>query len=230
MSALGKIAALHRSGLLKLAVEGQIGNWIATVGQAVGSERLMFNHFMFSGFHRGALETAPAAVEALLRFLPETRSVIDYGCGTGVYLNELARRGLSVKGYEYSARARAVARDRYGLELAPFDLSNFAGDSGHYDLSLCIEVAHYLPPALGDRLVELCSTNVRRALFSAAHPGQHGFGHTNPQPQVYWIERFKARGFRLDAGATEGLRSHLRQTLKRGFWLADNVFLVERAS
>jgi len=228
--ALAKIAALHRSGLLKLAVEGQIGNWIATVGQAVGSERLMFNHFMFSGFHRGALETAPAAVEALLRICPQVRSVVDYGCGTGVYLHELARRGIAARGYEYSARARAVARARYGIDVEPFDLNRFEADARAYDLSLCIEVAHYLPAALGDRLVELCTTHVPRALFSAAHPGQHGFGHVNAQPREYWIERFKARGFRLDPGATEGLRTHLKQTLTRGFWLADNVFLMERSS
>ena len=84
--------------------------------------------------------------------------------------------------------------------------------------------------ALGERLVELCTTHVPRALFSAAHPGQHGFGHVNAQPRGYWIERFKARGFRLDPGATEGLRTHLKQTLTRGFWLADNVFLMERSS
>ena len=230
MSAFGKIAALHRSGLLRLAIEGEIGNWIATVGQSIRSERLMFNRFMFSGFHRGALETAPAAVEALLRTCPDVRSVIDYGCGTGVYLHELAKRGIRVKGYEYSARARAVARDRYGIHVAPFDLNDFAGDPGQYDLSLCIEVAHYLPPALGDRLVERCATNVRRVMFSAAHHGQHGFGHINAQPREYWIERFKAHGFRLDAGTTEGLVAHLRKTLTRGFWLADNVFLMERGS
>lgn len=230
MSALGKIAALHRSGHLRLAVEGQVGNWIATFGQAIGSERLMFNYFMFSGFHRGALETAPAAVDALLRACPDLRSVVDYGCGTGVYLHELAKRGISVQGYEYSARARAVAKQLYRIDVAPFDLNHFPCDAASYDLSLCIEVAHYLPPALGDRLVDLCAANVRRALFSAAHPGQHGFGHVNAQPREYWIERFQKRGFRLDAAATENVRAYLRQTLKRGFWLADNLFLMERES
>ena len=228
--AFGKLAALHRSGLLKLALEGQVGNWIATLGQAIGSERLMFNYFMFSGFHRGALETAPEAVEALMNMCPDIHSAVDYGCGTGVYLHELEKRGVKVKGYEYSARARSVARDVYGIDVLPFDLNNFSSDSHRYDLSLCIEVAHYLPPALGDRLVGLCATNVSHALFSAAHPGQHGFGHINAQPRAYWIERFRSHGFRLNERATDAISLHLRRRLKRGFWLAENVFLLDRAA
>ena len=228
--ALSKLVALQRSGRLKWAIEGQVGNWIATVGQALGSERLMFNYFMFSGFHRGALETAPHAVEGLLKLIPTPRSAIDYGSGTGVYLHELAQRGVEVRGYEHSARARAVARKLYGIETLPFDLRDFPGDDTQYDISLCIEVAHYLPPALGERLVELCANSAPRVLFSAAHPGQHGFGHVNARPKDYWIRLFEAHGFALNAPATAGLEQFLRERLTRGMWLAQNACVLERTA
>jgi len=158
-------------------------------------------------------------------FTPVCTTELGY---TAKLKGEFAKRGVKVKGYEYSARARAVAHNVYGIDVLSFDLNNFIGDSSGYDLSLCIEVAHYLPPTLGDRLVELCATNVSHALFSAAHPGQHGFGHVNAQPRDYWIDRFRSHGFRLNERATDALGQHLHQRLKRGFWLAENVFLLER--
>jgi len=223
-----KLRDLYRSGRLRMAVEGQVGNWIAAVGERLGSEKLMFNSFMFSGFHRGALETAPAATASLLSMYPELRTAVDLGCGTGVYMHELASRGVDVIGFEYSARARQVAAQLYGVKVLPFDLHDFAGPGRISDLCVCIEIAHYLPPALGDALVGHCARGAPLVMFSAAHPGQHGYGHINAQPRSYWIERFKRQGLRFNQAATQRLERELRSRLQRGFWLADNVCLFDR--
>lgn len=223
-----RLVRLLREGRLGLAVKGEIGSWISALGEQVGSDRLIFNRLIYSSFHRGALETAPAAVEGLLALYPTLRSAVDLGCGTGVYLNELRRRGLDTVGYEYSAHARNAARRLYAVEARPFDLRDFAGVDRGYDICLCIEVAHYLPPAMGDLLVEHCARAAPRVMFSSAHPGQGGYGHVNAQWRDCWVARFEAQGCRLNEPATARLEAHLRGCLARGLWLADNICLLER--
>ncbi|MCC6682539.1 MAG: class I SAM-dependent methyltransferase [Phycisphaeraceae bacterium] len=225
-----KFARLRREGRLGLAVRGQIGNLVSAVGERVGSQPLIFNRLTFSMFHRGALETAPAAVEGLLALYPQLRTAVDLGCGTGVYLHQLQNRSLEVFGYEHSAHARAAARRLYGLPVQPFDLNDFPGVERACDLCLCIEVAHYLPPALGDRLVQHCARCAPLVMFSSAQPGQHGYGHINAQPPQYWINRFHQLGFCLHESRTDQLRQFIRQNIRRGFWLANNLCLLERAT
>jgi hypothetical protein len=43
-------------------------------------------------------------------------------------------------------------------------------------------------------------------LLAAAPPGQAGYHHVNLQPDSYWIERFRERGFEHDERVTRILR------------------------
>jgi hypothetical protein len=93
---------------------------------------------------------------------------------------------------------------------------------------LCIEIAHYLPADLGAALVRHCSQAAPLVLFSAAHPGQHGYGHINPQPRAYWIDLFEKQGMRFNQPATARMTAELSKRLQRGFWLAENICVFER--
>jgi SAM-dependent methyltransferase len=220
---IGKLRRLQRAGTLGLAVKGEIGDWVSTLGEKLGSDRLVYNAWTYAGFHRAALEAGPTMVAGILELLPGIRSAVDLGCGTGVYVRELLARGVDAQGFEYDGKARRIAREELGLEIAPFDLREFAGPGRRFDLAMSLEVAEHLPPELGDRLVAQCCSSAPRVVFSAAHPGQPGQGHINLQPREYWIERFRELGFAFDADKTAALQRYLRARLVRGFWLAENV-------
>jgi SAM-dependent methyltransferase len=226
---LRRLRRVWRAGMLRLAIEGEIGDRITALGERLGSRRLVYNPWTFAIFHRAALEIAPSLVEAVRIHLPEVESVVDFGCGTGVYVAELRRHRLTAVGYEHAPLARRWALSRMGMEIEPFDLQTFAGGGRTFDLALSLEVAEHLEPELALKLVDVCCAHAPIVLFSAAPPGQHGHGHINPQPKKYWVQRFVERSFVLDEGRTAAVVDHLRTRLERGFWIADNLGIYVRA-
>lgn len=229
MSTLTKLQRLHRSGMIGMAIRGALGAQVSRLGDAVGSEALIYNSWTFDMFYRLAVETAPAIVNGVLRRYPDTRRVIDLGAGTGAHVAEFKRHGVDCVGFEYSARARQVGRERLDVTLEPFDLTDPEPWNGeHYDLAVSLEVAEHLPPELGERLVEICTKAAPRVLFSAAPPGQDGQGHINEQPKAYWLERFARHGYTLQEPATELLVADLRAELIRGMHIARNSMLLEQ--
>ena len=197
------------------------------MGSRLGSERLIYNSWTYAIFHRVALETGPTIVDGILRLFPRVESVVDFGCGTGVYVAEFRKRGIVAEGFEYSAIARTIAHDLSKVDVRPFDLKSFAGAGRTSDLSTSFEVAEHVPPDLGDRLLEICCQHAPRVVFTAAGVGQAGHGHIHLQPKSYWIDRFARHGFRFDKAKTEQLERYLRANLIRGLWLADNIGVYE---
>ena len=226
MELFGKLQRLHRTGMIGMAIRGAIGARVSRVGEAVGSERLIYNPWTFDMFYRLAVETAPAIVSGILRRFPDTQRVVDLGAGTGAHVAEFEQRGIACTGYEYSATARRIAAERLGVQVRPFDLTEpEPWDGERYDLAVSLEVGEHLPPALGDKLVATCVKSAPRVLFSAAPPGQGGQGHLNEQPKAYWIEGFARHGYRMDEARTEALVADLRRELVRGMHLARNVIV-----
>lgn len=223
---IGRINRLRRAGTLGLAIKGEIGDWVARLGGRLGSESITYNPWTFAVFHRAALETAPTVIGGILELYPQLRTAVDIGSGTGVYVHQLRQRGLEADGFEYFPRARRIARDLMGVETHPFDLETLTLQR-RYDLALCLEVAEHVPPALGERLVDLCAAAAPVVVFSAAHPGQPGQGHIHLQPKTYWIDRFRERGLSEQPDKTGWLERYLRANLERGFWLADNIGVYE---
>jgi SAM-dependent methyltransferase len=228
MQTVVKLAQLRQNGLLGMAIRGEIGVLVSRLGELVGSEGLVYNAWTFDMFHRLALEVSPVMVDAVLRRFPSARSVADIGSGTGPYTNEFRKRGLSCTGFEYSPKARAIATQRLGLQLEPFDLSlDGTWPRSGYDLAVCIEVAEHVPANLGDRLVSVCARAAPHIVFTAAAPGQGGQGHVNEQPKEYWIERFARHGRVWNESATEALARDLERELPRGLHLARNILVFE---
>lgn len=222
-----KIAKLYRSGLLGFAVKGEIGRWISYAGEILKSEDLIFNSFTYAAFHKSALERASVTIPFILRLYPGLRNIVDLGCGTGVFVKEFLNHNVHAEGYEYSDKARKIAQDSFGIEVKHFDLNTFSAPKGEFDTCICFEVAHYLPEAMGDKLVKICAESAPLVIFSSAHPSQGGYGHINEQPRSYWIERFTRQGLRFEAEKTDRLEEHLRRHLVRGMWFADNICLFE---
>jgi hypothetical protein len=54
--------------------------------------------------------------------------------------------------------------------------------------------------------------------MTAATPGQGGTEHVNEQPNEYWIEKFRHRGFALDRETTDRIRRDWARAETAGFY------------
>ncbi|MBN9509431.1 MAG: class I SAM-dependent methyltransferase [Alphaproteobacteria bacterium] len=155
-------------------------------------------------------------------------SVLDLGCGTAFLLARFAAHGKRVAGVEASDHAREFVPAEVRDAVVPGDLTTPL-DLARHDLVVCAEVAEHLPASRADHLVEtICRAAGRWIFFTAAVPGQGGFGHINEQPHAYWIERFEPYGARLDPARTQALRAELLPALQVTWWFARNAMLFRR--
>lgn len=124
------------------------------------------------------------------------QSVVDVGCGAGIWLNaagELTGNEKTLLGIDGIHAKEFISQKKYQFHFQ--NLEAPLEPKGKFDLALCLEVAEHLTPNRGDALVrELCEFS-DVVLFSAAIPGQGGTDHINEQWQSYWFERFQSLGF-----------------------------------
>jgi len=121
------------------------------------------------------------------------RSVVDVGCGTGLWLSEFRRRGKNVFGIDGDYVNRELLRIPPDDFLA-HDLTRPLPINRQFDLVLCLEVAEHLPPASAFDLVRSLVGLGNIIVFSAAIPGQGGIQHLNEQWPAYWVDLFAKCG------------------------------------
>ena len=144
-------------------------------------------------------------LDLLLRMYAPT-SVIDIGAGTGQAVAYLLENGITnVCGLEGSRLA--ISKSKYPGHMICQDLRRQVDlRSSRYDVVWSYEVAEHLHPDHADNLVRIMTTLSDLVVMSAAQPGQGGEGHLNEQPPLYWIRKFKQRGFALREADTEEFR------------------------
>lgn len=152
-------------------------------------------------------------------------SVIDVGCGPGLYLPPFRRSGATVFGIDGCETAGSMLQ---AGEFERVDLRCFWHPTRRYELALCIEVGEHLHEEYADGIVDVLCRCSDAVFFTAATPGQGGWFHHNEQPQDYWIEKFAARGYRLGR-ENDALQEHLA-TGPYLPWLKANSMLFERAN
>lgn len=161
----------------------------------------------------------PDCDERLTRY-----SVLDLGCGNGYLLEAFGPR-YRIMGVEAALAALEFMAPAVRNCAFMHDLTQPGVAVGRYDLVICTEVAEHLPPESEDTLLRTIFNCSKKWLyFSAATPGQGGEGHLNEQTHEYWINRFRALGYRYDEALTRSLRSVVGSELS---WLRDNSMIFE---
>src|SRR4051812_7096911 len=140
----------------------------------------------------------PSSQAAAQRVLPlvfelvAPSSVVDVGCGAGVWLAEAGRLGvgdyLGVDGHTPAGSLRIDAGRFLRHDLAtPLRLER------RFDLVMCLEVAEHVEPQAADVLVDSLARLGPAVRVSAAVPQQSCQHHVyEPQPR-YRAGRFSAR-------------------------------------
>ncbi len=154
-------------------------------------------------------------------------SVVDFGCGNGVYLKIFQKRGIKeVKGYDGSKTALSNSMMPQ-VEYA--DLRQPILTSMPYDLVLCIEVAPYLHEKYENRLFSnlIEATHDKSIIcFSASDMYTGGIYHINLKSKHYWIQKFHILGFSYQEENTKKILQTL--SLQTMYWLEDNLMIFSK--
>lgn len=98
--------------------------------------------------------------------------------------------------------------------------------NGPFDLVLSLEVAEHLSPHRAEGFIDDLATFSDQVLFSAAIPGQGGYGHINEQPHQYWIRMFEDRGYAV----TTVLQRTFANDPEVASWYRSNILLFVKVA
>jgi hypothetical protein len=181
-------------------------------------------------FYASHEEETRRSAEAVLSYVIgrlQPASLVDVGCGTGVWLAVARELGLTdVLGIEGPWIAGLPGRD----ESLPIRFQNLDAPvvvDRRFDLAIALEVAeHLMPQRAAGFVADLCGL-ADIVLFGAAIPGQGGTHHVNEQWQSAWVERF----LRNDFVVFDVIRPAFWRDERVAFWYRQNTFLFahERA-
>lgn len=185
-------------------------------------------------------ETSPAAVQAareaaavryaavvvgnILQHWVDLRSVLDLGCGTGMWL-----RALSAHGQRDVFGVDIETHDPRDLEIDPeliltADLRRPVDLHRRFDLVICLDVAEQIDPRCAEVVVETCVRHADLVLFSTALPGQLGFSPVNEQPPQYWADHFARHGYIV----LDLIRPLIWDNSQIPVWYRQNILLYAR--
>jgi len=128
--------------------------------------------------------SAQIVLNHVLNLIPGVESVVDVGCGTGIWLSVLKEKGVkTIQGYDgnwvFNAEALAIPRECF----AAVDLNKVFEADRRFDLAISMEVAEHLAPESSANFVRSLTRLSDIVLFSAAVPGQGGTNHINFHPR-----------------------------------------------
>jgi SAM-dependent methyltransferase len=149
-------------------------------------------------FFGWAVEKTESSADAIVPLVVERvqpRSVVDFGCGLGIWLQAFARHGVDdyvgVDGPWVPQDELRFPRERF--VAARLEESVQLGRT--FDLAVALEVAEHLPERHAADFVRNLVEHAPCVLFSAAIPHQGGTDHRNEQWPDYWAELFAAHAY-----------------------------------
>lgn len=156
--------------------------------------------------------------------LVNPKSVVDIGCGVGVWLEYFLKNGiedvLGIDGEWVNEADLHIPKQKFRkIDISkPFNIGRKA------DLAICLEVGEHLPDASASALAKSLTDIAPVVLFSAAIPQQPGTNHINCQWPEYWANLFKERGYI----PVDAVRRRVWTNPDVEYWYAQNTILYVR--
>ena len=183
-----------------------------------------YSNFFYDEMKDSSLSSAKVVVPIVMEYV-KPKSVIDIGCGTGVWLKVFQDNGVSeILGFD----GGWVDNDMLVIPKQFFcaqDLESPIDSSHKADLCVCLEVAEHLPDSKARQLINKLTNIAPVVLFSAAIPFQDGSHHVNEQWPEYWENFFNEMGY----VAVDSLRRKIWEDKRVSFFYSQNiVFFVNK--
>ena len=156
----------------------------------------------------------------------EFKSVVDFGCSVGVWLDVARRLGatktLGIDG-PWISRLDLVNQQ---IDLLNIDLESRVSLDDTFDMAISLEVAEHLSAARARSFVEDVCKSSTVVLFGAAIPFQGGNLHVNEQFASYWAWFFKEHGYDY----IDAIRPTIWTDADLPFWYRQNTILYVHES
>ncbi|MBU2575472.1 class I SAM-dependent methyltransferase [Patescibacteria group bacterium] len=175
-----------------------------------------------------ALGDSPKIFAEIIKTHYNPKSVVDIGCGCGLYLQELEKLGIKIFGIDGSpAASRNLVIDRSKFLLQDVTVDFFLPEQ--FDCVICFEVAEHISTDKSEVLVDNITRTSDLVFFATAPKGQGGHDHINEQDAQFWIDKFFVKGYHLLVADTVSIKKTL---LDQGviFWLSDNILIFKKAN
>lgn len=172
----------------------------------------------------GSSLQSASVVVPIVTSLVRPLSVIDVGCGSGVWLKMFqqygAERILGLDGYHIDPAWLSIPKECFRA----VDLNKPIVEDQTFDLAVSLEVAEHLPKKYSAQFVRSLVQLAPIVLFSAAMPFQGGERHINEQWPEFWRDIFDRVGYeKLDL-----IRGRIWKNSAVKYWYRQNISLFVR--
>lgn len=166
-----------------------MGKNFQTNGLLMASNKL-YNENFYSKRNSDTEKSASRILSILFSYF-QPKSMIDFGCGVGTWLNIGNQLGVSdylgIEGDWLDKKHLVIKEDSFRHR----NLTTQIRLPKRYDLAISLEVAEHIDEKFASLFIENLTKASDVILFSAAIPGQRGSGHVNEQWPDYWIAKFE---------------------------------------
>jgi hypothetical protein len=180
----------------------------------------LYNSEYYDEQNEGSKRSAKAILGILYRIY-HPNSVVDFGCGRGVWLSVAESLGSQIlQGLDgpWVEERMLVCKN---MQFTSTNLTEEINLDKRFDLAISVEVAEHLPESLASSFVrKICSAS-NIVVFGAGIKFQGGVNHINEQYQSYWIDLFHLQGYEC----FDIFRSEIWENEEVEWWYRQNTFL-----
>lgn len=170
-------------------------------------------------------DNSKECVDVILEFF-KPNSVVDFGCGPGVYLKEFEERGIKILGIDGSI----YSKNNSVIDKAKIIIKDFRKEinlNKKFDMAICFEVAEHMEKKFSGMLVKNITQCGDIIIFTAAKIGQGGMDHINEQNPEFWINIFNENGFIFKKKISEEMKKRMREK-NVVWWIPENLMVFKR--